>query len=349
MSDNSLLIIEPYKLTTIDSGGKQRAFHTIKELSKRYKVEVAYFPPKQKHFFSFLTCGVPYWFSDWSQTTPSIGSADIYLVEYTQLLHLINYLPTSSIKIFTAYDISTISFWRRLEQEKNLTKKILHFFRWLEVYLYERKYVPQYDRVITVSEHDAHELKKIFGIKHVDVIENGIDKIDFLPKRPFDGYLNLGFIGSSAHPPNQQAINFLIHKISPELVKKNIKHKIILAGSNKITGKNVTNLGRVTDIKDFYAHVDLLIAPIFSGSGSRIKILESLSFARPVITTYIGAEGLTIDSNFLIKIDPTVQQLGSEWANTILNTKTNPPSNKKQLRQQLGQLTWENLFQKFRY
>ena len=381
---NKLLLIEPFTFLPIKSGGHNRTFQTIRELSKYYDLQTIvfyedqkalkttqeylktqqvpqkYFPVKSKYIFSFLKFGIPYWFSDW-YNRPLINTlkhTQDYdqlktLIEYTQLLYLVDYLPKKSFKIFTAYDISSVSFWRRLVTEPNLGKKILGFFRWIEIYLFERKYFPRFDLVIAVSKHDATFLKKYFNVKRVEVISNGIDRIHQLPIRKSDGYLNLGFIGPVSHPPNLQARQFLLSNIAPELDRQNLKYRIIIAGDDKsllqlgVGRPGVKYLGYVDNLEDFYQQIDVLVVPIFAGSGSRIKILESLSFGRPVITTAVGAEGIDVKSPFLKIIPKSGENSPSAWVDTLSQLQAippNTPANLAKLNQLLNQNAWEKLF-----
>jgi glycosyltransferase involved in cell wall biosynthesis len=56
--------------------------------------------------------------------------------------------------------------------------------------------------------------------------------------------------------------------------------------------KNIVVLGEVPDAYEFIASKTMLIAPLFSGSGIRIKIIESMAMGKAVISTAIGAEGI---------------------------------------------------------
>ena len=52
--------------------------------------------------------------------------------------------------------------------------------------------------------------------------------------------------------------------------------------------------GAVDDVKPYYEWCDLVIVPIRYGGGTRIKILEALSFGKPVVSTSLGAEGIDL-------------------------------------------------------
>jgi glycosyltransferase involved in cell wall biosynthesis len=170
----------------------------------------------------------------------------------------------------------------------------------------------------------------------------------------------LGLIGSFSHPPNLEAFRFCCSRILPLLEKNQIKFKFYLAGENNPELiKNVVNqflkdptqiinLGFVKDVKYFYQAIDLLIAPLFAGSGTRIKILESLSFGRPVLTTKIGAEGIKINNPFLQIIPSREERNANVWLQMIQVLATSKLSKNDQdnLSQELSKLTWSSLMKK---
>jgi glycosyltransferase involved in cell wall biosynthesis len=60
----------------------------------------------------------------------------------------------------------------------------------------------------------------------------------------------------------------------------------------------------VPDVVAYYEHATVVVAPIWAGSGTRIKILEAFSFGLPVVSTSLGAEGLgTVDGQHLLIAD----------------------------------------------
>lgn len=388
----TVLMIAPFTALPLSSGGRMRIFHTINQLHKRYRLTVwsfvlnkqeellqknylkklaipAHFLKlKTKHFLSFLLSGQPYWFSDWysqeaiAKLRMHGASFSHVQIESTQLLYLVSYVPKNSTKIFVAYDVSTISFWRRLRVQKNWFKKFLHFVRFLEVYLYERKYLSQFDIVVAVSKHDARFLKLHFGLRNSKVIENGIEKITFLPPRKKITSLRLGYIGSFAHSPNFLAVQFLLKEVLPILEKKGVIFEFYMAGQNDLAALNalidesslkdktvIKNLGYLDEAKDFYKQIDLLVAPIFTGSGTRVKILESLSYGRPVLTTKVGVEGLSPKLPLLKVLPSSMHFNGDSWVKEIQNlvyVSKNWKKEKAILKKELEKITWKKIFEK---
>lgn len=347
-----LLLISAISPTPQNSGGATRVSNTIKKLSKYYKVDLITFndssfklKPKK------ITNKIPYWFSPWysSELISHVSKIikknhyDIIQVEFSQLLYLAKYLPKNIKKIFVAHDISSISFYRRIfENKPSVIKIIIRFILFLQIYFYEKKYLPLFNTIISVSKKDQKTLEKYLPNKKILCFENGIDEINFLKKSP-SKILSLGYIGSFSHTPNLNAVKYFFDEIAPLLDKQNISYKFYLAGNNDqefikktFSNPNLINLGLVKQTQDFYQKIDCLITPIFSGSGSRIKILEALSFGIPIISSPIGAEGINIESPYL-QIATTPQ----EYLDCL---KKIPQNEYKNLESQLKTLLWRNIF-----
>ncbi|MFA6185113.1 MAG: glycosyltransferase family 4 protein [Candidatus Shapirobacteria bacterium] len=347
-----ILLISAISPTPQNSGGATRIHHTIKELSKYYQVDFITFNSSSfKTQPKKLTDKIPYWFSPWYspklishiQKLIKKNHYDIIQIEFSQILYLIKYLPKDTKKIFVAHDISSVSFYRRIfENKPSLFKIIIRLFLFFQIYFYEKKYIPKFDTIISVSTKDQNTLKKHFPNKKILCLENGIDKINFL-KKISSKIINLGYIGSFSHTPNLHAVKYFFNKIAPLLDKQKISYKFYLAGDNdpnfiknNFDNHNLINLGQIKKTKYFYQKINYLITPIFSGSGSRIKILESLSFGVPIISSPIGAEGINIKTPYL-----QIANTPEEYLNCL---KDLPKNQYKNLKDQLKPLLWKTIF-----
>ena len=344
INKEKLLIVSAISPFPKTSGGAVRIYNTIKYLSEQFELYLIFFIPQgsslneeevsflkektkfftffyqkpKKNYLSFINEFQPYWFSDWLNDELKIflpkliNQYDIKNVQIdcTQLLYLYQYLPKNVNKIFAAYDVSTVSFWRRLFEVRNPFRLFIYFFRWIEIFLYEKYFLPEFDTIISMSENDKAILLNKFKVKKILIKPNGIESINFLRKN-INKVINLGYIGSFNHPPNRTAIVYFLNQIAPLLEINKIKFRYYIAGDNNkddidkiiarsdLINKNViVNMGRIRNVVDFYKKIDMLVAPIFSGSGTRIKILEALSFGVPVITSDIGREGININNSY---------------------------------------------------
>lgn len=389
-SKEKLLLLTGISPTPKDSGGAVRVYNTIKCLSEKYDIFLIYFtnnltknkeeetfyskytkqnypiiinPEKNKK--SFFENFQPYWFSNWYDEEVKILISNLIRkekinsiqIEFTQLLYLIKTIPKNIEKKFTAHDISSISFFRRLKEERDIKKIIVYFFRLVEIYFYEKKYLPEFNTVYSVSKKDKESLKKIFKLKNVINIDNGIEEVNFLEsENKKNKTINLGCIGSFNHPPNKYAFNYFLNEIAPLLELENIDYKFYLAGKNNAdevsnlikTSKNnnkekVIDLGFVNESKDFFKKIDILITPIFSGSGSRIKILEALGFGKKIISSPIGAEGIDLKTK-LISIANTPEEYIKEIKYFFSNREK---INLKEEKENISKLTWKYIFKNY--
>lgn len=373
----SILLIEPYCPLPITSGGKSRIYETLNFLTQFYSVDLvcfstssdeeaktsAYFKDKvtsikffrlnpHKNIFSFLLHLQPYWFSDWYSPalitylqSQKLSRYQSVIVEMTQLAYLINHF-THPNSVFVAYDVSTVSFYRRFLQAP-LIKKPLHLLRLAEIFYSEKRYLGKYNHLIAVTPADKDFLNRLFGLSSL-IIPNGIHQITPLLHQ-VQKTIKLGFIGPINHPPNIDAINFINKSLLLQLDQSKTNYQIYFAIGQLFHPSNahINYLGHFDNIKDFYDQIDVLIAPLFAGSGSRIKILESLSFGVPVITTAIGAEGLNIDSSYLIIVSTGQEKNANVWLDAIKKIHHQPPTDIKNLTTQLKPFTWDQSFKSF--
>ena len=107
------------------------------------------------------------------------------------------------------------------------------------------------------------------------------------------------YLGSYYHPPNILAAERLVRRIWPRVREAVPEARLLIAGAeserlpSRVSGApGVEFLGFVDDITALYAKTRLVCTPITTGSGTRLKLLEAAAYARPMVSTRIGAEGL---------------------------------------------------------
>jgi glycosyltransferase involved in cell wall biosynthesis len=105
------------------------------------------------------------------------------------------------------------------------------------------------------------------------------------------------FMGSYAYRPNGEAIDFLVTDVFPELTRRRPGARLLITGGAVPYERPwliAPGLVPAEDLPGLIKACAVSVAPIFSGSGTRLKILESLAAGTPVIATAKGAEGLPL-------------------------------------------------------
>jgi len=199
--------------------------------------------------------------------------------------------------VFRAHNIEHLIWQRMHKQEKNMLKKAYLSSLYKSLKKYEIHVLDQFDGIMPISEEDAGFFRQN-SAKPVQTIPFGIDiqKTDSFKEVKLER--NLFHIGAMNWMPNLEGIKWFLDEVWPRLQRKIPEAKLTLAGREmpdwllKLKGKNLVVYGEVADAKAFIQSGEISIAPLLSGSGIRIKILESMSMAKPVVSTSVGAEGI---------------------------------------------------------
>lgn len=165
------------------------------------------------------------------------------------------------------------------------------------------------DETICLSERDKQKLQELYKInpKKIKVIEHRVDLEAVRKAKPYKfKKKTVLFIGSQLHPANKEAIEKIYYKIMPKVLEKRKDIQFCFIGKNPpkwLKGSNVLIIPEVHE-ENLFSYIkgaNICIAPIFKGSGIRIKILEYLACNKPVITTKKGIEGIKKRKNVFIK------------------------------------------------
>jgi len=164
---------------------------------------------------------------------------------------------------------------------------------------YEIEACNRTDYVITITEEEKLLLENLLKRK-IYSIPYCVDTQYYYYnwKRPTEN--SILFVGDFSHYPNRAAIIYFVENIFPRLIKYDIRVKVVGRNIYKIK-KYLTNaiqtFENVDDVRPFYWNSTMLIAPIFSGAGLRIKVLEAASCGIPVILSPLANLGIQLNSD----------------------------------------------------
>ena len=210
--------------------------------------------------------------------------------------------------------------WQQLaRKEQNSIKKYILKLLAKNLKTKELELINSVDFILPLSSKDDVDIKNINKNPsfHIPVsIDNQKQKIDF-------SMVSLCFIGSFNWMPNREGIFWFIKNIFPRIKENYPEISINIAGieSEKIIelkgidGVNVK--GFVKNSSDFLLQNGIFIAPLLSGSGIKMKVLEAFSLGLPCVLTEIAAEGLNLPAS--IKISKTPDEFTTDLLQLIRN------------------------------
>lgn len=154
-------------------------------------------------------------------------------------------------------------------------------------------------RILVCSDHDVEVLRK--RKQPALAIPNAVHFPEHIPDAPHDG-LHILFVGTLNYRPNVEGIVWFVREVWPAIrAHAGMSAKLTIVGFDPTqevlalgASQGVDVQGPVDDLSTVYGACNLVIAPIFSGGGTRIKILEAFSYKRAIVTTPLGCEGLDL-------------------------------------------------------
>jgi glycosyltransferase involved in cell wall biosynthesis len=126
--------------------------------------------------------------------------------------------------------------------------------------------------------------------------------------------------------PNQEAVKWFLDNCWDEIHKAIPEAKFIIAGRGmphnlkQLNKPNVDVIENVTNGKLFYQQHQLMVVPLLSGSGLRIKIIEGMSYGKAIVSTSVGSEGINYTNNLNIVIANEANEF-SQKVIELLNDK----------------------------
>lgn len=183
-----------------------------------------------------------------------------------------------------------------------------------------------FDAVVPISEPDAEWFRSVASKTPIHLSETGVENAEYI-KEPEEPELRAGFIGALNWQPNLAGIKWFLKNVWPCVSRQNPRATLHIAGKEAsphtrrwLQGERVVFDGEVEDASRFMASMNVMIAPLFAGSGLRIKIIEAMSLGRTVVATPVAVGGLRVQDrhNIIIAAD------ASSFCSALTEVLTDP-------------------------
>jgi len=200
------------------------------------------------------------------------------------------------------HDIYFQSIGRGLGHMSGVIGDVKARFEYLRALRYELRALPGCDQIQVCTPENRDYLLSFLpdlAPKLEDGLRAGIDttRYDFRPcgREP----LTMLFVGSFRHEPNRVAVDWFVRHVLPLILQQQPAARLVIAGSDPPpphvyggSSASLEMLGYVDDVREPLARYALFVCPVLSGSGVRVKLLEAFAAGIPVVSTFVGAEGL---------------------------------------------------------
>lgn len=206
-------------------------------------------------------------------------------------------------RILEEHNFTTDWMQERYLDQGDPIRKTTAWITWQKCQRYERQLYPHFQAVTMVSERDRQAVKKIMPeySGRLEVIPNGVDlescQLGLAPPLPE----TIVFNGSLTYAANLEAMHWFVGQVLPLIRRKCPEVLLVITGRTEgvepgwlLGDASIRLTGYLEDIRPAVAGSWLAVAPLLSGGGTRLKILEAMALRTPVVATCKGAEGLVI-------------------------------------------------------
>jgi glycosyltransferase involved in cell wall biosynthesis len=228
----------------------------------------------------------------------------VYLTPYTTVIREFTNAPV----VLRAHN-AEFEIWQHLAcSETNLLKRF--YFKSLSnrIRKFESAAANDYDLLVPITEHDLNQYMQLGNTRPAMVCPAGFNTgTRYISETTKNNNAetkdnpSLFFLGSLDWKPNQEGILWLISAVFRKMYAGNHSVVLHIAGRNaphhlkkKLKQPGIVYHGEIPDAAGFIGSHDILVAPCFSGSGMRVKVLEAMAYGKCVITTPLGAAGMPV-------------------------------------------------------
>jgi len=271
---------------TVDLDNRVTIFGAIKNLFSKdsYHVSRFYFEDFRRKLIDLLK----------DNEYDIIQLETLYLAPYIELIR-----QYSDAKVVMRSHNVEFEIWNRIAANTRfLPKKLYIEYLAKKLRNFELERLDKYDVLVTVTKRDLVAYQQL-GYKGKGMtLPISINSKDYQPDVKTYGKPGISFIGSLDWMPNLEGLDWFLDKIWSKIISHHPELELHIAGRNtpdsikKYANESVIIEGEVDDAKAFINEHPIMIVPLLSGSGMRVKILEGMALGRVVISTTIGMEGI---------------------------------------------------------
>lgn len=192
--------------------------------------------------------------------------------------------------------------WQRMALiEKSFFKKIYFNNLWRRIKKFEISYLNKYDFLVPITDRDGKLLNDLGNRMPSYTVQTGVlSQQDLFTSAEYRSG-GIFHIGALDWAPNQEGLMWFLKEVWPKVLNQFPEQKFFVAGRNSPdwfvkylrSQKNLVFLGEIEDAVGFIRSKSVMVVPLLSGSGMRIKIIEGMSLGKAIITTSIGIEGIS--------------------------------------------------------
>ncbi|MCX6704565.1 MAG: glycosyltransferase family 4 protein [Candidatus Woesebacteria bacterium] len=256
----------------------------------------------------------------------SSGSYDLI---HAETFYVMPHIPRTDIPVLLVEQTIEYLVYKHYveEQAPKIIAPLLKIdvlkLKYWETYFWKRA-----KRVVAMSDSDRNQMEKLCPGLSINIVPNGIDVNYFLAKKKEDvDPPRVLYVGNFTWLQNIEAVEDLVNRVWPKIKKEIANAKLWIVGMHmtdyikNLKSGDIEVTEGMPDIRDAYRKSTVLVTPIRGPGGTRLKILEAMASALPVVTTTVGAEGLGVKNGKEALISDNLDDLIESSVEVLRNSE----------------------------
>jgi polysaccharide biosynthesis protein PslH len=226
------------------------------------------------------------------------GAPDVIVVEHDWAARWWQDLPAGVPRALTLENLSWAYYEQRATAAPGALRAALMRREAQRFARFDGRHLAHYDLLLAMSDLDRVRAAEVTGTRCA-VVPNGVETADIPANDPVAEPVAV-FAGSMGYPPNAEALRWLLGTIWPAVRATLPEARLVVVGRDvpadleASAPASVTFTGFVADIAQVYSTARVVLCPMLSGAGTRLKVLEGLATGLPLVSTTMGAEGVHV-------------------------------------------------------
>ncbi len=220
---------------------------------------------------------------------------------------------TNARIVLRSHNLEHVIQGRIATGEKNFLKRPYRKFLANQLHDYEMAVLDRVDGVAAISPSDATHFAEHGTRTPIATIPFGVEPAEYKVDERKHTETIFFHLGSMDWLPNEEGIRWLLDEVWPKVIAERPNARLDLAGNKmpddllKREQQGVEVRGRVKNALTYMRARQVMVVPLFSAGGMRVKIIEGMALGKAVVSTPIGAEGIdhTEGLNILIARNAT--------------------------------------------
>lgn len=254
-----------------------------------------------------------------------------YDMIHAETFYVMPHIPRTKVPIVLVDPTIEFDVYKHyVHNEVSWLLKPIYMFDVIKLKFWEKYYWRNANRVFAVSEEDKKIMQDELPNVKVGIIPNGVDVSYFESKKiNRQNPQRVLYHGDYKWMQNVEAVNILIKDVWPQIKKRMKNVKLWITGRS--VPSDILNLAKLDkdiivtespkDNRDVFKTASVLVTPIMSPGGTRLKVLESMAADLPVVSTPVGVAGLKIKNGVHALVSNNAKSLAEMTVKVLKNKK----------------------------